>query len=170
MIFFTADTHFRHWELISGIGRPFRTTELHDNTLVKNWNSRVKMTDTVYVLGDFAFKKDIEGNVFQYYKSRLSGDIIFIKGNHDANNQNSTPLVSCVLYYGGKTIKLMHNPQWAECKYDLNLCGHVHNQFKFKQEKGCIICNVGVDVWNYMPINIGEILGGLSKWRKENEK
>ena len=48
----------------------------------------------------------------------------------------------------------MHDPAVANVKRDkLWLAGHVHTLFK---HAGNVI-NVGVDQWNYMPVNIEEI-------------
>jgi len=50
----------------------------HEEWIIYNWNSVVKETDSVLVLGDFAFKG------VQEYINRLNGNIIFILGNHDS--------------------------------------------------------------------------------------
>lgn len=43
-IFFTADTHFNHAKVIQfeSTTRNFSTIEEHDETLIKNWNDRVR--------------------------------------------------------------------------------------------------------------------------------
>lgn len=52
-----------------------------DRTLIANWNSRVRREDTVYHLGDFAFKSC---ESLDYYRRQLRGAIHFIRGNHDS--------------------------------------------------------------------------------------
>ena len=46
MIYFTADTHFGHENVIRFCGRPYTTAAEMDEALVENWNSRVKGNDT----------------------------------------------------------------------------------------------------------------------------
>lgn len=83
-IFFTADTHFSHPNIIKYCERPFSSVEEMDETLIINWNSRIRPGDIVYHLGDFAFQRDL-----QKYKNlvkSLNGQIQLIKGNHDRFN------------------------------------------------------------------------------------
>jgi len=80
MIFFTADTHFGHKNIIKYSYRPFSSVTEMEETIVHNWNSRVKQDDTVYHLGDFAFVNKSEKNRLLH---RLNGNICLIKGNHD---------------------------------------------------------------------------------------
>lgn len=56
MIFFTADTHFGHANILKLCGRPFDTIEEMNEKMIGNWNDRVKGTDTVYIVGDMFFR------------------------------------------------------------------------------------------------------------------
>ena len=49
MIYFTADTHFGHENVIRFCGRPYATDAEMDEALIENWNSRVKGNDTVLI-------------------------------------------------------------------------------------------------------------------------
>ncbi len=51
-IFFTADTHFGHTNIIKYDNRPFASAAEMNEALVANWNCKVSPTDTVYHLGD----------------------------------------------------------------------------------------------------------------------
>ena len=53
-LFFTADTHFGHANIIKYCHRPFATVEEMDEALVRNWNAVVSPDATVFHLGDFA--------------------------------------------------------------------------------------------------------------------
>ena len=52
-IFFTADTHFCHKNIIKQEDRPFNSIEEMNETMIKKWNAKVKPTDSIYILGDF---------------------------------------------------------------------------------------------------------------------
>ena len=198
MYYFISDTHFGHSNIIRYCKRPFlkkedldskgnwvsqyiatqRTKEM-DETIIKNWNSRIKDEDIVFFLGDFCLSKSSEApdsrkDAFDYYSSQLKGDVIFFKGNHDGNNKCKSIIESMVINHGGKRIYLTHNPKFAKDDFEWNFCGHVHEKYQFqKLGKKSIICNLSVDVWNYYPVNINEINQAFSDWCKrgcKNEK
>ena len=80
MIYFIADTHFNHENIIKYCNRPFKNTYKMNEYIIQKWNSVVKKDDTVYHLGDVGFGS------LQEVKSlveRLNGTKILIKGNHD---------------------------------------------------------------------------------------
>ena len=56
MIFFTADTHFGHNNVIRFCNRPFSSAAEMDEVMIRNWNARVTGGDTVYILGDMFFR------------------------------------------------------------------------------------------------------------------
>jgi len=165
---FSSDYHFGHANIIKYCNRPFRDVEHMNEVIIKRHNERVKPEDTVYFLGDFCFKnskggKEGEGALYRadYYMQRLNGHFICIRGNHDNNNSLNTRTESAVIDIGGKKIFLVHNPEYANKEYEINLVGHVHNNWKIRVLDGWtgnIAVNVGVDVWNFYPTNIQEIL------------
>ncbi len=53
MIFFTADQHFYHENIIKYCNRPFRNMEEMNEELIKKWNEAISPIDHVYVIGDF---------------------------------------------------------------------------------------------------------------------
>ena len=50
MIYFTADHHFGHENVIKHCNRPFSSAEEMDTVLTSNWNSTVKSDDDIYTL------------------------------------------------------------------------------------------------------------------------
>ena len=79
-VFFIADTHFGHKEIINFENRPFKNTEEMNEILIQNWNKTVSEKDVIFLLGDFDKKKKEE---IQQYISALNGYKILIMGNHD---------------------------------------------------------------------------------------
>lgn len=178
MIWFSADLHLGHFNIIKYCGRPFKSLDHMNETIIRKWNERVKPNDTVYHVGDFCFKNSKGGKRGEgvpvkasEWEKRLNGKIIAIKGNHDKNNSLLTPIERLSIYYGGKRINLVHNPEYADVNYNINLTGHVHEKWKVMRIKrnwhytDCI--NVGVDVWNFYPVTFDELMNRYHKTKKQ---
>jgi calcineurin-like phosphoesterase family protein len=175
--YFTADFHLNHANIITYCNRPFTSLEEMNDTIIKNFNDRVKEGDVIYFLGDFCFKNSKGGKVGEGLPvkaedliKQLTGNIIFIKGNHDRNNSLKTNIERLIIKYGGHRINLVHNPDFIDINYPINFVGHVHQHWKFKRIKrgmsftDCV--NVGVDQWGFKPITFEEINREYSKWKK----
>lgn len=82
-VYFTADTHFNHANIIKFCNRPFKNVEQMNETLIANWNYVVGENDIVFHLGDFCL-----GGAAEWTKllDRLNGKIYLILGNHDLKN------------------------------------------------------------------------------------
>ena len=79
-VFFTADTHFGHRNIIAYANRPFASVEEMDEVLIERWNERVRPHDVVYHLGDFSLTRGPRtGEIL----GRLHGEIHIVWGNHD---------------------------------------------------------------------------------------
>lgn len=173
--YFLSDTHFQHFNIIKYENRPFKTIEEMDETLIKNINNRVKEDDYVYFIGDFLFHNGAKGkkgeglpNKADEYLKRLHGRWIMIAGNHDSNNTVKTKILFIVLQLGGMKIKCVHRPDHADKNYPLNLVGHVHGKWLYKElSPNSVMINCSVEMHNYAPIEFSEIMGIYSKWKKE---
>jgi calcineurin-like phosphoesterase family protein len=177
-IFYIADTHFGHENIIKFDGRPFSSVEEMNETMKDNWNSVVGKDDLVYVLGDFMWRfKDQDFN----FAKGLNGRKRLIKGNHDkCHSTNFKKLFENIVEYdkvddNGRVIILSHYPILAHDGSfrgrKLMLHGHVHttreNDFimEYIKTNKCEdypmrIYNVGCMMpWmNYTPRTLDEIL------------
>ena len=80
MIYFTADIHFYHENIINHTKRPFKNADEMNRKIIDNWNNIVKANDEVYILGDVTMKGASNANTVL---SQLKGKKYLIKGNHD---------------------------------------------------------------------------------------
>lgn len=82
-VFFTADTHFNHTNIIYYCDRPYKDASHMNESLIENWNQLVDTESLIFILGDFAYgdKRDWENLL-----GRLHGRKFLIKGNHDRSN------------------------------------------------------------------------------------
>jgi len=182
---FTADFHLNHWNIVKYTGRFFKSLKQMNETLIKNFNERVKENDQTFFLGDFCFKNSIGGkageglpqNAEYFIKQLKCRNIIFIKGNHDRNNSLKTSIEKVVIKLGGERINLVHNPAHFDPDYNINLVGHVHQLWKFKRiltnlnKRGYVdLINVGIDCWKFRPVSFEEILKEYSRWKKRGAK
>lgn len=135
--FYIADLHFGHTNIIWFDGRPFSTVEEMNDTLVANWNNRVKDSDTVYILGDFSFR--LPHKQRDEILASLNGQKVLIRGNHDedirpSNNRGELRMLKKVTDYlemrdGDHKVILSHYPMMAwngSFHGSIHLFGHVH--------------------------------------------
>ena len=80
MVFFIADTHFGHKNVLKLCNRPFETIEQMNETFIENWNRRVTGRDSIYVIGDLFFRCEDPESILR----RLHGKKHLIVGNHDS--------------------------------------------------------------------------------------
>ena len=179
-IYFTSDFHLNHFNIIKYTNRPFKSLEEMNSIIISNFNKRVKEDDMVFFLGDFIFRSGTkrgegEKDKPEYFIKQLKcKNIVFIQGNHDKNNSLKTVIQKVVIKHGGKRICLVHNPEFCDINYDFNIVGHVHDKWKFKRfvkgETFTDCCNVGIEQWNYYPVDINEINQAYTEWLKNEKK
>jgi len=174
MIWFSADQHFNHKNVIKYCDRPFDNVEQMNNVLVNNWNEVVKGNDTVYVLGDFAWRNP------KPFIERLKGNKIFVAGGHD--KKLKAPYMKIIHplglkdeYGNDRTIVLCHWAMrtWHKSHYaSWHLFGHSHGNL----ESYGLSFDVGVDCNNYYPFSLQDIaekmktLFPIVDFRKQKEK
>jgi len=149
-VWFTADTHFGHGNLINLAGRPFSSLVEMDETLISNWNSVVGKDDVVIHLGDFALMNHLD------YISRLNGYITFVRGNHD----DFSLIQALDVRMNGELVTCVHNPDFLINNHlsGIYLVGHIHHKWKVMRNAGQLLINVGVDVWDFKPVSVSQIV------------
>ena len=169
MIYYTADLHFGHENVIRFDNRPFSSVEEMDEELIKRWNDKVKWSDTVYILGDVCMKTK---NNAIHYISRLAGKKHLIIGNHDGvilknkDARNMFESISHMDYFrdGDKYVCLCHYPivEWRGYHHGgWHLYGHIHNNrqeayeiMKHKERAR----NAGCMLTDYTPVTLDELM------------
>lgn len=156
----TSDLHLGHHNVIAYSGRPFYYCLEMDETLIHNWNQVVAPDDTIFVLGDVAFK----GTTFKSTLfPRLNGYKILIKGNHDAGRDamirfgfQEAYLMARGRLWDGMTYMMTHVPLRGQShKADFMLCGHVHEKWCYSKPN---FHNVGTDQWDFQPQRVKTVL------------
>lgn len=167
MIFFTADTHLNHANVIKLAKRPFTTIDEMHNTIITKWNATVSPGDTIYHLGDFALtwgKK--HKNFIDDILSKLNGQKWLITGNHDRGEVYKSPRWHMIRDYyelkvdiGGcrKRIVMSHYPLrvWNGMhRGSWMLHGHSHGNLV---DIGGLTMDVGVDVNGFKPVSLEQV-------------
>ena len=182
-LFFTSDTHFYHKNIIKHCNRPFDNLYYMHKALIEVWNNKVPPEATVFHLGDFAYKSNIE--MIKELIGSLNGSIHLILGNHDYQNNFNRPSILGLfesthdhLYIDVEESKkvsqgifLCHYPMlsWAHSQQkSWQLFGHIHSG----PENTAIDKNlplkptqydVGVDNNRYQPISYDEVKTIITK-------
>lgn len=148
---FTGDQHFDHNAIRNHCNRPFKTVDEMNSVIIEKHNEVVKPYDVVVHVGDFTMHVSHK-NVQQNFISKLHGNHIFIKGNHDYWLPNSLGRYMYRKKVGGVMITASHYAlrTWP---FGWNLHGHSHGNlppypFQF---------DVGVDNNDFYPISFGEL-------------
>jgi len=160
-VFFVADHHFSHSNIIIYCDRPWlrpgdldenrrwiskdiaaERAEEMDEAMVENWNAKVSKGDTVYVVGDFMFAK--ETSAVETMLERLHGQKHLVIGSHDRKTTLQAKGWAHQAHkikrrFENRLIVMNHNPEFS---WDSKIHGawmvhgHVHgnlqNSFEFK--------------------------------------
>jgi len=175
-VWFTADLHLGHANIIDYSDRPFADADCMNRALVEGWNETVDAGDDVWVLGDFALGKIADTLPMV---AELRGRKILLAGNHDrcwAGHRGPATWTeryiaagfaevhqgTVRLRIGERSVGACHfpyqgdshdNDRFSEYRPADNgnwlLHGHVHDLWR---QRGRMI-NVGVDAWGYRPVS-----------------
>ena len=131
-VFLVSDTHFGHAGVChftrnDGVTklRPWTDPDEMDEDMVKRWNETVRPNDKVYHLGDVVINRKA-----LKIMSRLNGDKVLIRGNHDIFRDDEYRLYFRELraYHVMNGMILSHIPIHEESlgRFGVNIHGHLH--------------------------------------------
>ena len=131
-VYLTSDTHFGHagvCHFTNSDGskmRPWTDPDEMDEEMVKRWNETVRPNDKVYHLGDVVMnRKSLK------IMSRLNGDKVLIRGNHDIFRDDDYREYFRELraYHVMNGMILSHIPLHPESlgRFGVNIHGHLHS-------------------------------------------
>lgn len=182
-LFFTSDLHFDHFNICSYCERPFSNRKEMNEALINNWNSVVPSDGVVVCCGDFMLQHKIDVQGYLKKMSKLNGNILLCRGNHDmiplssVKNKNLIAVVDIAnIDVDGKRIMASHYPMMC-FPGDYQVFGHIHTLKDGKVHgldsfvPDLLSYNqydVGVDQNNYKPISYFELMDIFSK--RKNEK
>ena len=173
-IFFSADHHFGHANIIKFENRPFESVEEMDEELIKRWNEKVGKDDEVYYLGDLSLASPSKTKEIL---NQLNGKIYLIKGNHEKSSlsfperfewikdyhelyvepENGTKQKVILMHYCLKVWNGSHKGTWQ-------LFGHSHGNLPDDETQRQF--DVGVDCHDFYPISLQEVqeIMNRKKW------
>lgn len=175
MNYYISDMHLGHENVLGFDGRPFATIEEMDETMIANWNMRVREDDHVYILGDFCYKSK---NTPESYLQKLNGHKHLICGNHDGvivkslEAQAYFETMDTILRVNdeGRGVVMCHYPiaHWeGRHRGTIHLYGHIHGHdlecMKFLKMRGSAY-NTAACLNHYMPCKLEEIIANNERY------
>jgi calcineurin-like phosphoesterase family protein len=132
-VFLVSDTHFGHAGVCrftesDGVTkiRPWTDPDEMDEEMIRRWNDRVRPNDKVYHLGDVVINRKSLATI-----SRLNGDKVLIRGNHDIFRDDEYRLYFRELraYHVMNGMILSHIPlhEASLGRFGVNIHGHLHS-------------------------------------------
>ena len=112
-IYFTADFHVGHANVITFDKRPFKDLDHMHRVLINNYNNTVSPESVCYFLGDMGLCKT---DTLKKVLDELNGTKVLILGNHDRNTYSmyeqgfDVVLNAGVFYIGKHRISMSHCP------------------------------------------------------------
>ena len=130
-VFLTSDTHFGHTGVCRFTNsdgskmRPWTDPDEMDEEMIKRWNETVRPNDKVYHCGDVVINRKA-----LKIMSRLNGDKVLIRGNHDIFRDDEYRLYFRELraYHVMNGMILSHIPVHTDSlsRFGVNIHGHTH--------------------------------------------
>lgn len=161
MIYFTADQHLGHANIIKYCQRPFHSIEQMDKTILDNTFDTLKKGDTLYCLGDLTFRDTI-AQEFLRKLIQIGVGLVYLRGNHDSKIMRvfyplKIPVDSLkTCNFDNQVVVLCHFAMriWDRSHYgSWHLYGHSHGTLPPLGKS----YDVGVDNNNFAPVSWEQI-------------
>ncbi len=154
MNYYISDLHFfcqsqTNDGAVNYDNRPFANVEEMNDYMLKRWNQKITNADTVYILGDMAFRG--KNDALIGLVAQLRGKKVFVKGNHDdLTDYRYKQLFEEICDYkeltdnfSGRAYKLVlcHYPilMWnGQHRGAILLYGHTHNSIEDTFFQKCV--------------------------------
>jgi len=143
-------TDFDHFNIIRYCDRPFVTVEEMNAEIIRRHNEVVKKTDIVFCLGDISFNHSLD------HLHKMNGTFITVRGNHDDRHVKKISPADLVVEYYKIRLLCLHKPDNIYGNFNLNVCGHVHQHWIYRKDINAL--NVGVDVHDFYPVSLDQVL------------
>lgn len=166
MWWFTADLHLDHGSIIQHCNRPFKNEHQMNENLIKIFNETVGKGDNVVIAGDLTLhhKRDF---VEWKFISRLKGNKIFLKGNHDYWIGKGKGRYIYHRRIDKQFIAVSHYPMrsWQNSVHgSWNLHGHSHGMLApFKNQLDIGVDNAFKLLGEYRPFSFEEVKEHIGK-------
>ncbi len=179
MDYFSSDWHLGHANIIKYDGRPFKSTEEMDLTIITNVTDQLKKGDNLYYLGDFALTRS--ANAMEGYMKALAlteANLFFIKGNHDKRDtiklyerygtylgeQKKVKILDSSLREGHQDVILNHYAMrvWDKSHRGVwHLYGHSHHSLPDLEDS--LSFDVGINGWDYKLVSYPMVREKMAK-------
>lgn len=178
MIYYYADPHFGHKNIIELCSRPFSNVDEMNRYLIDKWNNKVKGNDTVYILGDMFFRC----NNPELILKQLKGKKRLLVGNHD---ESWLTKIDATKYFvsidnlfetsvDNNGVTMCHYPllTWKHKLKTYMIHGHIHNDttsdywplIKLRER----LLNAGVDINNFEPVTKDELINNNKIFKEKH--
>lgn len=157
-LWFTADTHFGHENIVKHCGRPFSSVEDMDYTILSNLNEEVGERDELWHLGDFAWT-----GLWREYRDEIACQRIhLVLGNHDPGKEGRRALREGLFESVSEYVRLKcHGAKMVLCHFPIeswrpgyvHLHGHSHGNSISRPGR----IDVGIDARNFRPVPFSEV-------------
>ncbi len=130
-----------------------------NRVLLEKWNDTVCVDDIVYFLGDLSDGENAKD--MDYWLKRLSGNIVFIKGEQESSESTEFLLDYVIVNVDDEQFCLVHDPADAPENFDgwiihAHLRSHDLEKHPFIDRERKTI-NVSTELTDYRPISFAEI-------------
>lgn len=170
MRFVTGDQHFNHEKIIHHCQRPFKDVDEMNETIIINWNSKIRENDLVYCLGDMVWAGDAKEIL-----DRLNGKIIYVPSMEYTHElalkykdrfEEISPLITIELQKYQTYLTFCHYcfRTWPKSHYNSwSVFAHSHGRLKPIGKSH----DAGVDNNKFFPLSFDEI-AEIMKDRPDN--